>query len=199
MTNTATVSKFIAELAMHFPPSMRQSDDPRAYSDWLKSVLLALTGYSEPVLRAAANEMINTRTDRRFPLVSEIKKIADKHAAEEYRAAQAKPLTDRHQVSQSPYSDWRRELADDLVMTGMGREAARGGWVLSLHDFCTQHGRLPSGHEIGTCRAGAEDFDAAYDACLRGDGGAIAAGLVKLGASMLDRRERLRQRVLGAS
>lgn len=197
MNNAAAVSKFISELAMHFPPPMRQKDEPQAYTEWLRTFLRAMSNYSQAVIERSAQEIINTRTDRRFPLVSEVKKVCDKHASEEYRERNAKPLTDTAKVSQSQFSDWRVKLADDLIMCGLGKEAARDGWILSLHDFCRAQGRLPTGHEVGQCKAAAKGFDAAYEACLRGEGGVCNAALVKLGDSMLARREEYRARVLG--
>jgi hypothetical protein len=51
-------------------------------------------------------------------------------------------------------------LADDLIKTPLGREAAKGGWMLGLHDFARREGRAPQDREVDQIKREAKEFDA---------------------------------------
>jgi hypothetical protein len=78
----------------------------------------------------------------------------------------------------------------------MGKRAARDGWVLSLHDFCRKHGRLPQHHEVDKLKAAAKFFDEQYAIAVRGAAGPNSKALARLGDKMLARRNSLIDRVL---
>ena len=186
------VSQFITELAVHFG---RKHDTPEAEDAWLKSMVESLRGYSQNTLRAAAKRIINSRTERSFPLPAECKKTCDDIAAQEQREQQGSQL----QVDKLPpaFSDWRIKLADDLIMCPMGREAAKEGWILALHDFARENGKLPVGREITRCKSVPKGFDEGYAVCVRGEAGWANKALLDLGDKMIARRLELRARVLG--
>lgn len=186
------VTKFITELAVHFG---KRHDSAHAEEAWLRSMVGALKGYSAGTLKSAAAEIIATRTERTFPLPAECTKICDGVARREKLASgQANAV---YESKNAAYSDGRVSFADQLISGQLGKQAAKEGWVLSLHDFCRKHQRLPAGNEVGACKASAKGFDDAYALCVRGDAGPMNAALLKLGDSMLVRRRELADKVLG--
>lgn len=185
------VSQFITELAVHFG---RKHETPEAEEAWLKSMFACLRGYNADTLKRAASRILNTRTERSFPLPAECKKVCDDIASQDAIVNGSKLIPDK---MPPPYSDWRWKLADELIMCPLGREAANGGWILSLHDFARENMRLPTGSEIGRCKEARNKFDEGYEICLRGEGGPANNALLQLAESMNKRREALRARVLG--
>lgn len=185
------VSQFITELAVHFG---RKHDTQEAEDAWLKSMVESLRGYSQSTLRAGAKRIINNRTERSFPLPAECKKVCDEIASYEQREQQAGQLAvDR---VPSTFSPARVQLADDLINCPMGREAAKEGWVLALHDFARDNMRLPTGGEISKVKAVPKGFDDAYALCVRGEAGVCGKALKQLGDHMIAKRKRLAERVL---
>jgi hypothetical protein len=103
-----------------------------------------------------------------------------------------------HPQKDSPFSGWRIKLADDLIMCPMGKEAAKEGWILALHDFARENGRLPTGSEISRVKAVPKGFDDAYALAARGEAGPLGFDLIKhIGNPMIARRKALAARVLG--
>lgn len=86
-------------------------------------------------------------------------------------------------------------LAMQAVRSEMGKQAAREGWVLGLHDFVVKHGREPRPFEVGELIKAAKYVDR----CAAGveKMGALHAPLAKLAESILARRERLARTALG--
>jgi hypothetical protein len=78
----------------------------------------------------------------------------------------------------------------------MGKEAAKEGWILALHDFARDNGRLPVGGEISKTKAVRKGFDDAYYDVISGNGGFCAPALKALGDKMIARRQELTERVL---
>lgn len=191
------VLDFIASVSVHFPPP--RGLDESLERAWLESISRSLEFYKPDVIAAAAQLILDERGEmngvRRFPLPKEIKQacheVLNRRSAEQ--RASTLPIAAE---SDNQFADWRVRLADELIMTAMGRDAARGGWILGLHEFCRREARAPNDREIPQIRREAKEFDAAYETCVMG-GWPEARGLERLGRSMLDRREALRQRVLG--
>lgn len=182
------VSKFLAELSLHFG---KRFDTEEAEDQWLASMERNLRGYSAAILDKACQRIIDTRKDRYFPLPSECRAACEEAAKFERLSAPQMPLDHPSERPGSHYA-----LADDLIHSDLGRQAAEQGWVGALHAFICKEGRLPKDYEIRKCVGWAKEFDEAYEQVLRGDGGACGQALERLGAAMLARREKFRDRVL---
>lgn len=188
------VMQFIAVVSLHFPPPIKSGDETMEEA-WTASMVRNMRGYAPDVLAAAAQEIIDTRTPkdgRFFPLPSECKAVCDRLAR--VKAPAAPLLTAEHKGDD--FAEWRIKLADDLVQTELGRQAAREGWVMPLHLFCRQHARLPKDGEIATLRRQGKEFADAYR-WLEQSEHPLRAPLMALGDAFRSHREQLRKRVLG--
>lgn len=209
------VSAFLSRVVVHFPVRFESS---AREAEWLGSIMDAIGGYDAEVLTKAAQKIIDTRTDRRFPLPAEIRKVCQE-LAEEARLAKL-PID----TADAPprFASYRHKLADELIMTDMGRQAARDGWVLGLHHFVVEHGRLPDPQkrkpfgvwdempgggidkrtlmltEVEYLRRAAQSFEE-YHARCEGSRLPLSQELSRLGASMKARGEELAQRVLSGA
>jgi hypothetical protein len=183
------ISQFITDLAVHFG---RKHDTPEAEDVWLKSMFACMRGYNTDTLKRAAQRIINQRTERSFPLPAECKKVCDDIASQEATEKGMRLPVDK---APPPFSDARVRLADDLVMTAMGKEAARDGWILALHDFARDNARLPSAGEVTAIKAVPKGFDVAYADNLRRHD-PMAKALKVLGDKMIARRKELTEMVL---
>lgn len=189
----SAVSKFLTELSLHFG---KRFDSEEAEDQWLDSMERNLRVYTPSVLERACKRIVDTRKDRYFPLPAECRAACEEIVKIEKAESATRLDEPKHKFS--GHADWQYRLADDLIMSDLGRRAARDGWILSLHDFCRNNGRLPTQEfEIKKCIDGARGFDRAYEAVLNGAGGVCAKALEGLGDTMLKRREALRARVLG--
>jgi hypothetical protein len=171
-----------------------ETDNPVAY---LKEVTNLLQSYGNDVQDEAATHVIKTHKGRQFPTPAQCVAACNHIIENRSQQAQKAPLAPQHPA-------WTKQAiarADSLIRCQLGTRAADEGWVLSLHDFCRTHGRLPVNNEISQCVAYARDFDRAYhevttDPPIKGrDGiarklGSMAPMLLKLGNTMLKRRER---------
>jgi len=153
-----------------------------------------LSGFSDAVLdggfRIVAGSYFPSKRNP-WPAPAICKRACEKVISEKQSAAPRAPEKPR-------YPEWSEEAirtADGLVHSELGREAAREGWVLGLHDFCRDHRRLPNRHEIPKIQAGS-DFITRFAASADGLGYATMP-LAKLANSMLAKREALAKRVLG--
>lgn len=205
MSNKAAVAKFVNEILQHFPP-YRWDDEQEQV--WIDRVTLEISGFSAEVIDKALAEMVQkrglTKDERRTPTVAECIRacVETRRWLEKETRKGELPIN----KDGDPY-DWtpeRLKLADDLIMGSEGRQAAREGWIGTLHAFARKNGRLPSGSEIGDCKRQAKEFDAAYALCVRGGESqgmsmqqmAPMRLLEQLGAKMLKKREELADRVL---
>lgn len=197
----ATTS-FVETMIMHFPPFRWEEAEERA---WAATLTKELRGFADETINRARSEMVRTRKDRRTPLVSEcINACLDAKRwldAEQHKGTLLAAPDDPN----SKYGEWtadRFKLATDLCSSGMGKEAARDGWIGAMHAFARKHSRLPNGAEIADCKRKAREFDAAYAQCVRDAGGCdpqrivMAGFLEQMGAEMLKRRNDLADRIL---
>lgn len=185
------VADFISKLVMHYP--VRFESEERE-TEWIGSMAAAFKSYNSDVLQRAAQKIIDTRTDRRFPLVAEIHKVCTSIIYDDGLKQQSLSVNPSPEKA-SVYSESREKWADTLVMGEMGRQAAKEGWILTLHDYARQHGRLPEPAGIGKLKAQARGFDDALEQCRAG-GFQMAVHLRELGTSMLARRQALADMVL---
>lgn len=191
------VSKFITDLAMHFPPKHAK---PEAETAWVRSMAEALRGYDASTLNDAARKIIASRTYATFPLPADCRKACDEAQAQRRVIELSKTLPEMRPFQNDDWSSERQRLAYDLVKCGMGKEAARSNWVLSLWNFCRQNQRLPQGREIDQCKKVAKEFDDLYEDLVRGtqETGWLGNPIIKFADSMRARREKIRTEVLGA-
>lgn len=203
---TKAVADFIEALLVHYP--VRHDTEEREDA-WVKSMIAALRDYGPDLLKEVAENIIRTRKYRNFPLLSEILDKCDEiEKRREMRKWEDTIPQLRLPVDGDQWSRERVRLAYDLVKSAMGREAAQANpcWIIALWHFCRRNQRLPVGYEVDALKREAREFDESYADTLRGavvghDGKSAdipnARALQKLGASMLAKRERLIQEVLG--
>lgn len=156
------------------------SPDPVAY---LTEIGKLLKGYTETEMEKAGDAVLRNHRGRAFPTPSEIAGAC----------ADARAGSSRETVPAFKDHNWTNEriaLADKLIKSPMGREAADEGWILSLHDFIRENERLPEPREIGLIKAKARGFDEAYAAVCSGAGGVCSAALRRLGDTFLKKREK---------
>lgn len=203
----AAAMEFLETLQTNFRAGKHESEEHEA--KWVAMMVSELKGYSPDVLRQAAKNIVRKRADKYFPILSVCLAACEdaKHWID-----QANPRL-HLAAKQTPGVDERRRLADELVMGELGRKAAREGWIVGLHDYIRDRGRMPDDGQIRKLKAASESVPGALDACVIGmtkapekldgkegfrqiDGRDLAAELRKLGLSMLDRRQKLTEMVL---
>ena len=192
--SSQAISKFLTDLAVHFPPKHAR---PELENSWLRSMADALRGYSPAILAEAARHIIDHRKYTTFPLPSECREACIAAARRQESQVRAETLPEFRSSMPFWASEERERLANDLIKSAMGKQAANEGWVLALWNFCLEHARIPTNQaEIGRCRREAKDLDEAYAMCLRG-GWPEAKKWETFGSSMLAKREKLAAEVLG--
>lgn len=186
------VAKFIATVQVHFP--LPRFVDEQQEDAWMASMRRFLGGYDADILSLASERVLRDRDPKKdgryFPVPSEVIAICEA-VRRDIHAASAQKLLTEGRGDQSPFAGWRSDLANVLVKTEMGRDAAARGWIGSLWDFCRRMARLPERHEVRDVVGEAQAFDLALDACERGEAGACNASLLKLGRSLRERRDEL--------
>ena len=200
------VSDFVEMALQLYPPFRWDEDQEKA---WGAIMARELGGFSPAVLDRAFTDLVRARKkDTRTPSPGEcLAFCADAKRWLEMETNDGK-LPGLREHSSDEWSRERQRLAYELVKFPMGREAAEDDpcWIRALWNFCRKNQRLPAGHEIEECKREARGFDESYSDALRGEvvdaSGevkpmAFAGGLQKLGASMLAKREKLRDEVMG--
>lgn len=191
------VAEFIAVIEAHFPK--RPSDDERMDRAWLVSMNGFLRGYSSEVLGQAAMDILRTRDRSKnggtwFPTPKECVDACD--AAK--KNLEPPKMLSTGQKDPSPWASWRVDLADELIRTTeLGKQASREGWVLALHNFVRQRGRLPKDGEISACRSLSKSHAELVAACEAGEvGGDFSAALARLGRTMIEKGQDMTAHVL---
>jgi hypothetical protein len=207
MADSGDVSDFITELENHFIPVKHENAARK--KAWMASFSRELERFSVQVLVETARDLIVTRKERYFPPLSECVD-ACKNAKKRFdlvaKAAAAPVQSNWKPEKDDEWADWRRDLADKLIIGPMGKQAAASNWILQLHDFIRKNQRLPNGMEVNRLKEEARIFDEKYAECVafrgwktttQSEPGAMAqAGwLVKLGDQMRARRAELADRV----
>jgi len=201
------VAKFIATIAPHFPKALKAGDE-QAEAMWTTTLVGFLAPYPPDVLERAALHILRTRSrksdDKWFPEPSECIAVCDLMVALPANGG-AMPLLSSGERDRSEFASWRKELADELINSEMGRVAAKQGWIGVLWGFVRFGGlkwdrwgrrvdakpdtpRLPTADEIAALKAQAKVFDEALEACERGEAGPYSRTLAELGRKMKARR-----------
>ncbi len=206
---------FADQVLQHFPPFRWDEDQEKAWADTL---VRELSGFSTEVIERAGRAMVRTRKKTQTPLVSEcIDACADARKGIEIEN-RASSLSFEAKAPPDPYlKDWREDdFANDMALNRRDPicvQAAKDGWIGTLHSFVRKHRRMPSSTEKTTyrksmkapeqmvteiewCKREAKDFDEAYAKCVRG-GWVYAQRLTtQVGDVMLRRRGELIDYVL---
>jgi hypothetical protein len=186
------IEGFVDAMIMHFPPFRWDEAEEGA---WAATLTKELSGFDEAIINRARSEMVRTRKDRRTPLVSDCINAC----LEARRWIEAEKNKGQLAVSHEPtvtYFDWtndRKKLALDLMRAPIGLQAAKGGWIGVLDEFCRKNARLPTEKEIPALQRTAKEVDAAYEDCVRGNGPwtPLAAACVAWGDAVMARRKEL--------
>lgn len=107
--------------------------------------------FNSEVLRRAAENMLDHRGHRNFPLPNECKDFCIA-AQEELAEASGIPARKETRGEAPEWSERRIKAADRMMNSDIGRRAAQEGWIIHLHDFCREYERLPVGGEASTVR-----------------------------------------------
>ena len=195
------VSDMISDLAIQFGrpkfKGISEQEYPRAYAEFLKVINPALRMFSGEELKKAAEIIIATRKYRSFPMVYECREACIE-AAKALKAERPR-MFGGNDDARLPPPDWaphRENIANELVMTALGQRAAREGWISALWQFIRKEMRLPNDAEIKTCIADAKGVDEWTERASRGECGAQSMAVMRLGESMLKRRDELKAMVL---
>jgi len=199
--STKGVLKFIDDLTVNY--SFRRDWDEEREKNWSTLMVRELGGFQDDVLARACREIILTRGKRPneqwMPTIAECLKacreaqfLVDGEKNEGKLKLSSGPLEQKFAV----WSDHRRKLADDLIMTPQGKRAAEEGWILGLHNYIREHGEAPrTPADENKLRTASREFEEEYRKCLNG-GFPLAGTLASLGTKMLKRREELAEMVL---
>ena len=182
---------FIAPLSIHY--SVRHENDD-AKKAWREDYVDAMRGYSSEVLKEAAKRIMRKRNYSNFPLIADCLEAC-------------KSVLDDRNVGRSPdmgshkgYPEWsheRQRKAAQMICCELGKRAAKEGWVISLWDFCRNKDRLPQRHEIDKLIAGSRGTWQAMKEI--DDKNAMAPALRNLEQTLIKRRQKLTELVLGVS
>jgi len=188
-----SAAEFAEAVITHWPPFRW---DQHQAGSWTQSLVRELSAFDRQVLGNALAHLIRSRRDTKTPTVAACIDacVAERRYLDAEKTTASLPVT--KDGSRLPeYSDERRRLADDLVRCADGKQAAKEGWIGTLHTFVVRNGRMPKGHEIADCKRHAREFDEYYAQCVKG-GWPQAASLLSLGDKMLARRKELTEMVL---
>jgi len=144
------VPSFVSGLVVHFGEpkfDVPDADKKNALSRWLKDMVRNLGGFNSGVLEKACEIIIATRKYRSFPSLYECKEACID--AQEWLDNQRLAIEEKKQPKVPPqWAPTRFDMADQLIQSPLGRRAAKEGWILSLHDFCRNHLRLPEERHV---------------------------------------------------
>lgn len=157
------IANFIERLCANgfYPP---RHENEAAEAEWAAGVASALTHYETDILPQIAQEILDTRIDRKFPLPAEIRKVS-LEVYDRVRSSQLLP-----EAPKGRDAEWTAErlaLADSLCRTELGRRAAREDWILGMWDFCRKNSRMPDAREVERIITESREADAFIDDAYR--------------------------------
>ncbi len=185
---------FADQVLQHFPPFRWDEEQEKAWADTL---VRELSGFSTEIIDRAGREMVRTRKKAQTPLVSEcIEACLDARKwVESERNAGKLPLDSGGSSRDRNWTEDRKRLADDLVMSPLGKQAAKEQWVKSLWNFCRRNSRLPQPNEIEGCKREQREFMEAYRQCSISPHPRVRQWL-SMGDEMLKRQKEMADYVL---
>ncbi len=175
----------LARLAVIYGPPIETSDPAAFFAEMSR----LMKGYSPAELDKASDLAIRANKRRGWPPVNEILT-----ACEDARQILAPP-----KKLEETHKDWSTEafkFSNDALMSPLGRRAAQEGWIGALDTFLRRNRTLPTAANEARLKREAREFDEALAACISKRAGVLSASLEKLGTALLDRRNRLTDKVL---
>lgn len=187
------VAAFIAAVSRQFNPP--RLDETEA-AGWMRDYVRVIGKYDADVLSRAAHKIIETRTESRFPKPAECRAACVEADRDLATLRKDQGLLSHGQRDQSPWASWRQDMADTLIKTDMGRQAAREGWVLLLWNYCRDHGRLPSPDMAARFAREARAID---DLIQENEGriDGLSQACARFGRTILERRDEMQAYVAG--
>jgi hypothetical protein len=137
-----------------FYDAMRFFGEPKIPDGVDQSVILKayrseLDRYAPDVLALGAEMMLKSRKHRNFPLPEECRRacVDAQNELAERRLRDAEDGASKAKADREPWAPWRISLADRMMNSVIGRLAADEDWIVHLHDWCRENGRMPNGYE----------------------------------------------------
>jgi hypothetical protein len=184
MSNKAILA-FVETMMVRWPPFRWDEAQERAYAD---DLMRELSGFTPEVLERARREMIRKRTKPQIPSVAEcIGFCAEAKHWHDAETGKGQLIPDPAKDRWVELSDARQRLADDLMPTQIGKQAAKEGWALAFWNFARVNGRAPqSAQDIALCKKNSREFEEAFATAVRGET-ILHKKCVELGESMRKR------------
>lgn len=190
------VAQFIAMVSLHFPRPKFGGDEVME-GGWMSSMTLALSKYSDDVLREAAQQILLKRVPKKdgafFPAPSECIAVCNTIANQHFKDEEKSRLLPG--PNPDSWSDDRLALAFDLMKSELGRRAVREGWLQSLYTFCRKNMRLPKGNEIEVCIADGRIVQQVVEEFQNGEPNQFNAAIVRWGNTMLEKQDELARKL----
>lgn len=183
--------------------------DEEQEQTWTGYVVPEIEGMADEIIEAGTKQMLRRRKRKDgMPSVAEVIEYCE----EADRWIKQKQGKENLQIEQPfvPHGAWtgdRKQLADELIRTPLGKQAAKEGWIGVLWDFCRNQQRLPQqGKEVEELKRESKAVDAAYALAVRNASttdpkqkqfAEMNAKLVAWGDAVMERRRGLEAIALG--
>ncbi len=165
MSNTGITAKEFVDTVMRIYPPYQW--EPEQEAEFGARGMRALAEFSETVRAKALDHLVNTRKDRRLPLVPEMVEACTQTRRWFEKDKQVQTLP----IDPPEITDYkaRSEFADTLIKSPLGLQATREGWIGPLHSYAKNNRRLPiTPGEITQCKRIAKEFlEDVYPRCVR--------------------------------
>ena len=187
---------FVQDLATYFTPPRGWTEDQA--QGWGKRLEREISHFQPDALKKAADQIIAKRKDTRLPTIADcIAACAEaKRWLDIERGKSQLPFEGMQSAGEGDWSAERVRLAYDLIHSELGKQAARGGWVFGLWNFCRVNQRHPKEMEIEKLKKQAAKHRKLVEDCHRGNGGKLSAALATIGESMIAKGEVMAAAVL---
>jgi hypothetical protein len=190
----ARVIRFLAKLRANW--GKRFSDD-ETEQEWLGMMIQELGFYNDSVLDRATSRLMHSKIDF-FPRLQQCAEACADVVADDARKSPDFFMPQHGNVAAtSIFAPERQRLADDLIMSNVGRTAAHEGWILGLRDFCVRHARMPDDRETAVIKRAAAEHPHAVERVANGPDGLFRRPLLVIAETMAEREQVYADRVLG--
>ena len=184
------IDELFGNLRMHFdPPAL---PDTATADDFMRDFRKDLSGFSGDVYALAAKNLRTAKVYRKFFPTNGTIRAACLDARDELmtQAGRAKRNDARDDGA------WRPEriaLADRIIRSPLGVQAAEEGWIVHLHDWCRENKRVPNDFEKREVRRHGLEIAAERDRLAQAAEGSPNAMIIaaSIGRAMESKRENL--------